>query len=110
MHINKKIEELIIELKQTREFKELKKTHDNINKNKNLKKQVDGFQNRQKQIYSMKKSANVVQKEIEDLNRTFEDLAKIPEVDAFLKSGKAFNDLIANIFKNINDSINSELK
>ncbi|SHH39967.1 YlbF family regulator [Tepidibacter thalassicus] len=104
-----KTKEFIDSIINTSEFKQLKKAKAAIDKNKDLKKKVDDFRKKQMEIYSSKKTQKDIQFKLNELNRKFQNLSQIKEVNIFLKSTKDFNDMMYRVFEEINNSIESKL-
>jgi hypothetical protein len=50
-----------------------------------------------------------MQYRLAELNKQFQSLSQIQEVDIFFKSSKEFNDMMFKVFKEINDSVDSKL-
>lgn len=97
-------------IKSTREFNELVHAKNYIEKNSSLKNEVFEFNRRLAHIYSSNNSMNVIESKVNELNRQFGSLSKIPEVSRFLKASKSFNDMMIKVYKSMNDSIETELK
>lgn len=109
MELQDKATEFANAIKSTREFKELKKAKAVIDKNKNLKHDVDRFLTKQMEIYKIR-NPREAESRIAELNKEFENLSRNPDVDRLVKAGKVFNEMIAKIYKKINDSVESDLK
>ncbi|MEN6316646.1 MAG: YlbF family regulator [Clostridiaceae bacterium] len=97
-------------IKSTREFIELIQTKNIIERNSSLRKDVNEFSNKLKEIYSSSSSANEIEVKVQDLNRQFGSLFKSPDVNRFLKASKLFNDMMFKVYKSISDSLETELK
>lgn len=110
MNLNQKAKELTDSIKGTREFMELKQAKANIDKNKDLKIQVEEFVKKQTELFTSNKPGKEAESKAAELNKKFETLSKIPEVDKFLKAGKVFNDMMVRTYKSVSDSLESELK
>lgn len=102
--------ELVEFICTTEEFKKLKNSKKNIDKNKNLKKQVENFKKKQINIQKSKLSKEQLNAEMMRLNNEFKNLHEIPEVNDFFNSTKEFNSIMFNIFKEINLLLDSKLK
>ncbi len=109
MELNKKSKEFVEVITKTDEFMKLKTAKSVIDKNKNLKKRVEDFKKKQMEVYTSKKSQKDMELELTELNRKFQNISQIPEVNAFFKSTKEFNDMMYKVFKNINDSLDAKL-
>ena len=110
MGLNDKAKEFIDSVKATPEFAELRQSRSVIEKNRVLKNRVDDFSKHQMELYASKISPREVEARMAELNKKFEDLSKIPEVDKFLKASKQFNDMMSKVYKSMNDSLEAELK
>ncbi|MEJ8555074.1 YlbF family regulator [Tepidibacter sp. Z1-5] len=107
--MNNKTKELVEFICTTDEFVKLKKTKKNIDKNKNLKKQVEDFKNRQLKMQNSKLSKKQLNSEMMRLNNDFKALQEIPQVTEFFQSTKEFNSMMFNLFKEINLLLDSRL-
>ena len=111
MSFNVKIKEFVNILKNTKEFSELKQAKSNIDTNKSIKSKIEDFKKREQELIKMANSGKDTKAKAEELNRIFDGLSKIPEVDKFLTAEKQFNDnVMLKAYKAISDSIDSELK
>lgn len=110
MDINEKTMELVSIIKSTGEFAELKQAKTIIERNRTLRNEVDQFNKQQMEVYSGKLSAKEAEARIAELNKKFGNLSKIPEVDSFLKATGRFNEMLAKVYKNINESIEADLR
>lgn len=110
MGLYEKARELAASVKATREFAELKRAKADIDRNRELKREVDTFVKRQTEIFTSNKSQREVEAKVAELNKKFQSLSKIPEVTRFLNAGKEFNNMMARAYKMINESIDAELK
>jgi cell fate (sporulation/competence/biofilm development) regulator YlbF (YheA/YmcA/DUF963 family) len=97
-------------IKSTREFSELIQAKSNIEKNPSLKNEVYEFNRKLGEIYSSNMSANMIETKVSELNKQFGSLSRILEVDRFLKASKAFNDMMAKVYKTVNEAIEADLK
>ncbi|OPJ57006.1 YlbF family regulator [Alkalithermobacter paradoxus] len=105
MSIHQKAKELGDLIKKSKEFIELRESKSVIDKNKELKKKLEEFQKMQMEMYSQNISQKDMQRKAAQLNKTFESMYKIPEINRFLKASKEFNDMMSNIYKVINENI-----
>lgn len=110
MGLNEKAREFAASVKGTREFAELKKAKGQINKNKELKSKVDEFMQQQAEVFSSKRPVKELEAMVADINKKFQNLSKEPEFKKFIDAGKEFNNLMANAYKIINESIEKELQ
>lgn len=97
-------------LKSTKEFNDLIQSKNIIERNSSLKSEVNEFKKKLSEIYSTSKSAREIEAKVSDLNRQSGNLFKIPDVDRFIKASKTFDEMMFNVYKSINDSIEAELK
>ena len=97
-------------IKSTREYTELLQSKVNIERNSTLKNNVIEFNKRLGEVYLSNKSPSVIELKIKELNKQFGSLSQLPEVDRFLKSSKAFNDVMLKVYKMMNDSIEADLR
>ncbi|CAH2214971.1 YlbF family regulator [Tepidibacter aestuarii] len=104
-----KTKELVELICKTDEFKRLKNAKKNIDKNKNLKKQVEDFKKRQLKIQKSKLSKEQLNSEMTRLDHDFKVLHEIPQVNEFFKSTQEFNSMMFNLFKEINILLDSRL-
>ena len=107
--MNNKTKELVEFICTTDEFAKLKNTKKNIDKNKNLKKQVEDFKKRQLRMQNSKLSKKQLNSEMTRLNNDFKTLHEIPQVTEFFQSTKEFNTMMFNLFKEINLLLDSRL-
>lgn len=110
MGLNERIKDLIHDIKSTREFVELKQARTNIEKYKDLKKQVEELQKKQTELLDPNKSSSEKEYLSNEVNRQFLSLSKIPEVDKLVKAGYNFNQMMTNIYLDINRTLDLELK
>ena len=102
--------EFVDAIKDTKEFKELLQAKSHIEQNSSLKSQVREFNKRLSSIYSSNNSAKVIESKASELNKQFENLSKIPEVQRFLKASKEFNTMMIKVYKTMNESVEEELR
>lgn len=110
MSLEKEIRTLVNAIQDTDEFKELKSAKGDIEKYRGLKDEVDLFQKKQIELYSLNMQGKDTGPLALELNETFKKLSQIPEVNRLLISGKEFNDMISNLFQTIHNLIDSELE
>lgn len=110
MGISDKAKELANTLASTSEFTNLKQARNTIYKNGELKNKMDNLVKEEGSLLDARISASEAQKKAAELKKTFETLSKIPEVDKFLKAQKNFSDLVQNVYKTINDTLDYNLK
>lgn len=103
MYINE-AKKLANYIKETTEFKNMKRNKIELEKNKSLKKQLDLYLSKKNEIYSknnMKNSSILISK----LNDEFYEFFKNPVVNNYFESNKKFNDLMGNIYKSIENEL-----
>lgn len=110
MGFREKAVEMASELKRTAEFAELKQAKAAIDKYPVLRQELESFNKRQTALYSSKLSASETASRLEQLGKKYEELSKVPEIDRYLKTSKAFNTLLASALKEVNAAIEAELK
>lgn len=110
MSLNQKAKELTDEIKSTVEFLELKQAKALIEKDKSLKRELEGFNRKQEELYSSKITETEFKTRVEELNKKLSELSGIREVDIYLKASKRFNDMMAKVYKYINESIEADVK
>lgn len=110
MGIREKATELAAELKRTREFAELKQAKAAVDGIPALRRELEQFNRKQNSLYTSKLSQTEADSKMGELNRTFAELSRNPEVSRYLKASRSFNDQLASVFNEINASLESELK
>lgn len=108
MSLIQKSNEFLQAVKQTKEFLQLKEAKAKIDANKELKSKFNEFTKKQMQLYKAK-SKEEAESIIAELNKNYKNLSAIPEMDRFIKASKQFNEMMAKVYKKINDAIESEL-
>jgi len=104
----KEIKNLVNAIQRTDEFSEYKKAKSDIEKYKDLKEEVELFQKNQIKLYNMNMQDEEAKSLALELNRSFNKLSKIPEVNKLIRCGKEFNDMILTLYRSINDLLDSE--
>jgi cell fate (sporulation/competence/biofilm development) regulator YmcA (YheA/YmcA/DUF963 family) len=110
MSLNQKAKELIGEIKATSEFLELKQAKSIIDKDRALKRELEGLKQREGELYSAKINTREFETGAEEINKKLSELSRIKEVDAFFRASKRFNDMVENLYKYMSESIEDELK
>jgi len=110
MRLNDKAIEFVNAIKATAEFAELKLAKATIDKNKALRSELEEFNKKQQQLLETKMSAKEAETRTAELNKKFGSLSKIPEVEKYLEASRQFGSMMSNVYKTINESIDSELK
>ncbi len=100
MDINSKAKEFANFIKNTNEFKDMNKSKINLEKNRNLKKQLDAYINKKNTIYSNYRMEDA-SKKILQLNKEYSDFFNLPSVSNYMKYTKQFNSMMENLYKSI---------
>ncbi len=107
--MNNKTKELVEFICTTDEFAKLRDSKRNIDKNRNFKKQVEDFKKRQIKMQNSKLSKEKLNSEMMRLNQEFKFLHEIPQVNELFQSTKEFNNMMFNLFKEINTLLDAKL-
>lgn len=105
-----KVKEVAQILTGTREFANMKQAKNIIDNNKELFARVEEFKRKEKELHSVKSPGRESGNKAVELERMFDSLSKIPQVDNFLRAEKEFNKLLIGVFKVLNDSIELGLR
>ena len=109
--LNEKAKELADMVVKTNEFNELKQSKNNVDKNKELKSKLEDFNKRHSSLLNSKISSKEAEAKIAELNKSFENLSKLPEMSRLLKAEKSFNEIMmSRVYKTVNDAIEAGLK
>jgi|UPI0004799CA2 cell fate (sporulation/competence/biofilm development) regulator YmcA (YheA/YmcA/DUF963 family) len=100
MDINNKVQEFANFIKNTNEFKDMNKSKVNLEKNRNLKKQLNTYINKKNTIYSNYRMEDASKKIIQ-LNKEYSDFFNLPSVSNYMKHTKQFNSMMENLYKSI---------
>lgn len=98
MEINKKAKEFASYIKNTDEFKYMNKYKSELDKNKQLKRQLDSFINKKNSIYSNYRSEDIPEK-IGELNQDFEKFFQITLVSNYMQATRSFNIMMEKLYK-----------
>ena len=109
MSPNEKAAELGKSIISTKEFAELRQAKQSIDRNRELKRELDQLFEKQREVYS-KVSSRDRESGASEVNKRFSALSKHPEVNVYLKASEQFNELLARTYKTIGDYIDSGLK
>lgn len=104
MNINQKAKELAAYVKTTDEFKYMNKCKANLDKNKNIKKQLDSYISKKNDLYS-RYQLNEASSKLNQLNKSYEDFFKIPIVCEYMNSTREFNSMMENLYKTIENEL-----
>lgn len=110
MGIREKAAELAAELKRTPDFMELRRAKTAVDAIPALKQELGAFNRQQASLYSTSLSSSETSSRLEQLNRKYAELSRIPEIARYLKASKAFNTVLGNALGEVNSSIESGLK
>ena len=91
-------------IKETSEFKNMKRNKIELEKNKTLKKQLDLYLNKKNEIYS-KNNIKDSSRLISNLQDEFSEFFKNPVVNNYFESNKKFNNLMNSIYKSIENEL-----
>lgn len=97
---------VVEELKYIPEFIALKRAKSELKKNLELMKSVEQFIEDNARFHSQA----VTKPDYEKLNRRFNELNKIPEVQAYFQAGSAFENMLGGLYQTIGDLIAEELE
>lgn len=104
----KKLREIVEELKNTNEFYVLKKAKDNLDRNSQLKRRVDQFSHDHAEICRRPDGGGKLQKE--ELERKFDEMMRVPEIAAYVKAGQKFDDVVTHLHQLIDELIDQALE
>lgn len=110
MGLNERIKDLVSDIKSTREFIELKQARADLAKYRDLKNQIEELQKKQMELFRSNKHPQEVEYLANELNRQFQSLSKIPEVDRMMKAGTNFNQMITKLYQDINTTLDVAFK
>lgn len=104
MNLNKKAQELAKNIKDTDEFKTMNKYKREIEKNRNIKKQLDAYASKKDKIYS-KYRMDEASSKIAQLDQDYAKVFQNPTVQNYFKSTQNFNLLMQSIYKTIENEL-----
>jgi len=107
MSVNNGIKVLANEIRSTKEYKELKEAKSNLDKYTDIKQEIQMLQKKQMELYKSSKAEREIQKQTNEINKRFQKLANIPEVEKLTKSGENFNKMMNKIYQDIYNLCNS---
>lgn len=110
MGINEKARELASAIMGTREYNELKQARNAIDSKREVKSKMDDFKAREKSLYDTRLSPKDAEAKAAELNKLFQDLSKIPEVDRYIKAEKEFTNVLNQAYKTVSDTLESGIK
>ena len=100
MYINQKAKELAYYIKGTREFKNMNRYKDELEKNRSLKKHMDSYLNKKNQIYSRYK-LDEANKRVSKLDKEYINFFNDPLVINYMNSTSEFNDMMKKVYASI---------
>ncbi|MCX7709520.1 MAG: YlbF family regulator [Clostridia bacterium] len=98
------------EIKNSREYQDLKQAKMKIDLNPSLRNRVEGYKRKENALFVSASSSKDVNSKTAELNKLLEELAKTPDISRFLKAEKDFNVFLQKTFKIISDALDSGLK
>lgn len=104
MNLNQKAQELARLIKTSSEFKTMNKYKNEIEKNKNIKKQLDNYLSKKDKIYTRHK-IDEANKKIAQLDKEYSKVFQHPLVENYFKSTQNFNLLMQSIYKSIEEEL-----
>ena len=99
MNINQKAQELAKLIKTTDEFKTMNRYKREIEKNKNIKRQLDSYLNKKDKIYT-KHKIDEANRKVSQLDREYSKV-----LENHFKSTQNFNLLMQSIYKSIEEEL-----
>lgn len=110
MFLEKEVKDMVYAIQNTEEFKKFKQAKANLKKYRGLKEDLDLFQKKQRELYSMNMQGKESKSLVMEINSSYNKLSQVPEVQRLLNSGKDFNDMMFGLHKSINDLLDSEFE
>ncbi|MGM9531420.1 YlbF family regulator [Intestinibacter sp.] len=104
MNINQMAQELAKLIKNSDEFKTMNKYKREIEKNKNIKKQLDNYMSKKDKIYTRYK-IDEANRKISQLDREYSKVFQTPLVKNYFDSTQKFNLLMQNVYKSIEEEL-----
>ena len=104
MNINQKAQELAKLIKTTDEIKTMNRYKREIEKNKNIKRQLDSYLNKKDKIYT-KHKIDEANRKVSQLDREYSKVFQNPLVENYFKSTQNFNLLMQSIYKSIEEEL-----
>ena len=101
MNINQKAQELAKLIKTTDEFQTMNKYKREIEKNKNIKRQLDNYLSKKDKIYTRYKA----NKRVSQLDKEYSKVFQNPLVENYFKSTQNFNLLMQSVYKSIEQEL-----
>ena len=104
MDINQKAKELAYYIKGTKEFKNMDKYREELERHKSLKKHLDTYLNKKNQIYSRYK-VDDANKRVSKLDKEYINFFNDPIVTNYMNSTNQFNAMMKKIYASIEDEL-----
>lgn len=104
----KKVREVVEELKNTKEFNVLKKAKNNLDRNSQLKRRVEQFSHDHAEICRRPDGGGKLQQE--ELERKFDEMMRVPEIATYVKAGQKFDDMVTHLHQLIDELIDQALE
>ena len=104
MNINQKAQELAKLIKTTDEFQTMNKYKREIEKNKNIKKQLDNYLSKKDKIYTRYK-IDEANKRVSQLDKEYSRVFQNPLVENYFKSTQNFNLIMQSVYKSIEQEL-----
>lgn len=104
MEINKKAKEFANNVKNTDEFKYMYKCKQELERNRNLKNQLNSYINKKNSIYSNYRMEDATKK-INSLNKEYDNFFNMPLVSNYMDATRQFNSMMEKLYKTIEQEL-----
>ena len=104
MNINEKAKELAYYIRGTREFKNMNKYKEELERNKSIKKHLDTYINKKNQIYSRYK-IDEANKRVSKLDKEYINFFNDPLVTNYMNSTNEFNSMMKKVYSSIENEL-----
>ncbi len=104
MDINQRAKELAYHIKGTKQFKEMNKYKNEIEKNRSLKKHLNSYLSKKNQIYS-KYKIDDANKRMSKLDKEYVNFFNDPTITNYMNSTNEFNSMMKKIYSSIEDEL-----
>lgn len=105
MSLNCAILNLVNELKNSNEYKDMQSIANKITKNSELNKKLSDFNNKNKILYTANLSKREIDSKITEITEDYNNLLKIRELKEYFKAGEKFNILMNSVIKELNEKL-----
>lgn len=105
MDVNKQAKALASSIKMSKEFIELNNSKSILERNRNLKKQLDSYLYKQTNIYSRYQPGQQMEEKLAQLNKEYENFFRSSEVNNYLLAAQRFNEMMEKIYKYIESEL-----